>query len=87
MDEKLLTILGLHSLDKETLTFLKYALGELNGNEGAKILNISPGAFHARAWRIRNSKDTLKTYRTKNLSESEISYILKKNEVWTSTAQ
>lgn len=99
MDEKLLTILGLHSLDKETLTFLKYALGDINGNEGAKILNISPGAFHARAWRIRNSKDTLKpyekktgpktrykiegyesiikTYRTKNLSESEISYILK----------
>jgi hypothetical protein len=38
MDEKLLTILGLHSLDKETLKFLKYALCELNGNEGAKIL-------------------------------------------------
>jgi hypothetical protein len=71
MDEKLLTILGLHSLDKETLTFLKYALDEINGNEGANILNISLGTFHARAWRIRNSTDTLKPYEKKQVQKHD----------------
>jgi transposase len=99
MDEKLLNSLGLRSLDEETLTLLRYGLTEIDGNEGAKILGITPNSFRVRASRIRHRKGTLslykkktgpktrykvegyaeiiKSYRKKNLSESEISYILK----------
>ena len=99
MDEKLLNALGLRSVDEETLTLLRYGLTEIDGNEGAKILGITPNSFRVRASRIRHRKGTLspyknktgpktrykieryaeliKSYRKKNLSESEISYILK----------
>lgn len=99
MDEKLLNALGLRSLDEETLTLLRYGLTEIDGNEGAKILGITPNSFRVRASRTRHRKGTLspyknktgpktrykveryaeviKSYRKKNLSESEISYILK----------
>jgi transposase len=95
----LLNALGLRSLDKETLTLLRYGLAEIDGNEGAKILGITPNSFRVRASRTRHRKATLspykkktgpktrykvegyevliKSYRRKNLSESEISYILK----------
>lgn len=97
MDEKLLNSLGLRSLDEETLTLLRYGLTEIDGNEGAKILGITPNSFRVRASRIRHRKGTLshykkktgpktrykvdgyaeiiKSYRKKNLSGSEISYI------------
>ncbi|MGP8329583.1 MAG: transposase [Methanosarcinaceae archaeon] len=108
MDKKLLKVLGLHSLNEETLTLLKYALGEINAKKGAEMLNISSGAFRARAWRIRNRKDTLgpydtktgpktrykiegydviiKTCRNKNLSESEISHVIKETRGVTISA-
>jgi|GEM_PF-1063205 len=99
MNEQLLNALGIRNQDVETLAFLKYALGEIDGNEGAKILGITPNSFRLRAWRIQHRKDTqghkekktgpktrykvagceevIRSYRKKNLSESEISYILK----------
>jgi transposase len=99
MDEKLLNALGIRNLDVEKLAFLKYALGEIDGSEGAKLLSISANSFRVRAWRIRHRKDihapnnkktgpktrykvagceeVIKSYRKKNLSESEISYLLK----------
>ena len=52
MDEQLLNALGIRNLGVEKLTFLKYALGEIDGSEGAKLLNISPNSFRVRAWRI-----------------------------------
>lgn len=60
MDEKLLNALGLHSLNEETLIFLKYALGEIGGNEGAAMLGITLNSFRVRACRIRHRKDTLR---------------------------
>lgn len=59
-DEKLLNALGLHSLNEETLIFLKYALGEIGGNEGAAMLGITLNSFRVRACRIRHRKDTLR---------------------------
>ncbi|MCW3133091.1 MAG: hypothetical protein N2V78_02010 [Methanophagales archaeon] len=41
MDEQLLNALGLRNVDEETLTFLKFGLGQIDGNEGAKILDIT----------------------------------------------
>ena len=48
MDEKLLNALGLNSLNEETLIFLKYALGEIGGNEGAAMLGITLDANRTR---------------------------------------
>ena len=99
MNEQLLNALGIRNQDVGTLAFLKYALGEIDGNEGAKILGISSNAFRTRAWRLQHKRGTqghnekktgpktrykvagceeaIRNYRKKNLSESEISYILK----------
>jgi len=62
MDEKLLNALGLRSLDEETLTLLRYGLKEIDGNEGAKILGITPNSFRVRASRTRHRKGTLSPY-------------------------
>jgi hypothetical protein len=67
MDEKLLTALGLRSLDEETLTFLRYGLAEIDGNEGTKIVGITPHSFRVRASRIRYRKGTLSSYKKKRV--------------------
>ena len=71
MDEQLLTALGLRSLDEETLTFLKFGFGQIDGNEGAKILDVTPNAFRVRAWRIRHRKETLVPYEKKSGSKNK----------------
>ena len=65
MDGQLLNALGLRSLDEETLIFLKFGLGQIDGNEGAEILDITPNSFRVRAWRIRHRRDTLVPYEKK----------------------
>jgi hypothetical protein len=38
MDDQLLNALGIRNVDGEKRAFLMYALGEIDGNEGAKRL-------------------------------------------------
>jgi len=52
-------------MDEETLTLLRYALTEIEGNEGARILGITPNAFRVRASRILHRKGTLSPYNKK----------------------